>query len=519
MHKQETAGEAGQTSPGPATVVQDIRGAACYLCIFKVQPATSGKSLGQVGAELADGGRRQGMRAMNGRWAGAAQWVAGAVAVWIAVGTWQAEAGGEAEVAPAPAVVCGWPGYVLSNAFVRVGVVPSLGGRVMEYRVGDKQFLWVNADLAGKAPPESGLGPDNAWLNYGGDKLWPAPQGWDHAEQWPGPPDAVLDGQPHACEVVGQALRLTSKPDARSGIQFTRTIALAARSSRVRFEVTMRNTDTKPRRWGIWEHAQLEAAGADGKPNLRLRSFCPLNPRSHFQAGYNVVFGDARNPAWQADAQTGLFTAAYRYTVGKAVLDSPAGWVGTVDGACGKVFAQRFAFEPERDYPDGASVEFWHNGRGAFLAWGKENVMEDDPRKNPCVAESELISPFFRLEPGASCTWRYEWGAADIGGDFPVVACTSVGIAANPLKATARNGKARLSGRWGVFDQGRARGAWIGPDGRRLAEFDLGAVSPAGAFLLDAESDCPAAAVSLVVELAGARGESLGELGRSCIDR
>ena len=31
------------------------------------------------------------------------------------------------------------------------------------------------------------------WKNYGGAKTWPAPQGWDGAGQWPGPPDPVLD--------------------------------------------------------------------------------------------------------------------------------------------------------------------------------------------------------------------------------------------------------------------------------------------------------------------------------------
>lgn len=190
-----------------------------------------------------------------------------------------------------------------------------------------------------------------------------------------------------------------------------------------------------------------------------------------------------------------------------------------MDGTCGKVFVQRFVYEPEKDYPDGATVEFWHNGRGSFLAWGKENVMKDDPKQNPCVAESELISPFYRLDPGKACTWCYEWCAADIGGDFPILDCTSAGAVVEPLRVREANGKTRLTGRWGVFDEGRVRGAWIGPDGQRLAEFELGGASPARAFVLDAAVKSPANAVSLVVELIGSHGERVWELGRTFVGR
>jgi hypothetical protein len=69
--------------------------------------------------------------------------------------------------------------------------------------------------------------PKGEWLNYGGDKLWPAPQGWDGEDQWPGPPDPVLDGGPYELAVIEArgsqvAVRLTSREDPRSGIQSLR---------------------------------------------------------------------------------------------------------------------------------------------------------------------------------------------------------------------------------------------------------------------------------------------------------
>ena len=100
-------------------------------------------------------------------------------------------------------VVCnssyrGWESLCLSNGLVELQVLPNIGGRIIQFKLGGKEFLWVNPQLAGKLPPPSGLAADGGWFNAGGDKLWPAPQGWDNDQQWPGPPDAVLDGQPYA---------------------------------------------------------------------------------------------------------------------------------------------------------------------------------------------------------------------------------------------------------------------------------------------------------------------------------
>jgi len=354
----------------------------------------------------------------------------------------------------------GWKSQRLGNGLVELQVVPEIGGRVIQLTMGNKDFLWVNPQLAGKLPPESGVGPDNAWLNYGGDKLWPAPQGWDNAEQWPGPPDAVLDGGAYEMKVLSSgggkaSVMLTSGKDKRSGIQFSRVISVHDGSTRVSFEATMKNIDTKPRRWGIWAHTQLDGGKKGGGFNTEMNAYCPLNPKSHFTNGYSVIFGDEKNPSFQPDAAKNLMRVQYQYKVGKIGLDSPAGWVATVDGASGKVFVQRFVFEADKSYPENSSVEFWLNGLGSFKAWGKDNVMPDDPVKNPYVFESEILSPFAKLQPGESYTWKYDWYLTSIGaGKSEVVDCTSAGVVAEPLSAKVENGKIRLKGRFGVFAQG-----------------------------------------------------------------
>jgi hypothetical protein len=178
----------------------------------------------------------------------------------------------------------GWQTYRLSNGIVSLEVAPDLGGRLIQYSLGPHHFLWTNPDLAGQTPPASGLGPGGTFLNWGGDKLWPAPQGWDGPNQWPGPPDAVLDGSPyHAAPLAGAVLRMTSQKDARSGIRFSRVVTLENGSSILHVHATMENIDTKPHSWGIWTVTQLDARSVSGTGfNPNYWGYIPANPRSHF---------------------------------------------------------------------------------------------------------------------------------------------------------------------------------------------------------------------------------------------
>jgi hypothetical protein len=416
----------------------------------------------------------------------------------------------------------GWDSRRLTNGLVELQVVPAIGGRVIQYKLGDKEFLWVNPQLAGKLPPSSGLADDGSWLNYGGDKLWPAPQGWDNDSQWPGPPDAVLDGQPYASEELpaerGEAgLHLTSGPDARSGIQFSRVIRIFEGSTRVSFEASMKNIDTRPRRWGIWAHTQLDAANADGSSfNSRMCAWCPLNPQSRFPQGYSVIFGAPDNPSFQLDPARGLLRVPYQYQVGKVGLDSPAGWVATVDGASGRVFVQRFVFEPERAYPDGASVEFWHNGVGTIHAYNRDMVMADDPAENPYVFESEVLSPFAALEPGETYTWRYDWFATSIGGDLPVIDCNSSGVVVQPLRAVQSAGQVALTGRFGVFVPGTVRAEYCDASGALLSTRGPSlSVGPLAPVVIDMALDAPPDVATIRLILDDRHGAPLGELARA----
>ena len=80
----------------------------------------------------------------------------------------------------------GWDAEQLSNEWLRLTIVPQIGGRLMQVEFAGHPYLFVNPKYKGKyiAPPEAAkLG---RWINYGGDKLWPLPEGQGEG-QWPGP--------------------------------------------------------------------------------------------------------------------------------------------------------------------------------------------------------------------------------------------------------------------------------------------------------------------------------------------
>ena len=172
----------------------------------------------------------------------------------------------------APVDFRGWSAYRLGNGFVQLVAVPDIGGRIMAYDLGTHPFFFVDPALAGKlfSPEENqGDGSLAAWKNYGGDKTWPAPQGWNTEAQWHGPPDPVLDTGRYTVDELGADSRqatiaMISPPDARTGVQITRRFTLFPASSRVRVDLTFRNISDRPIRWSIWDVVQLRAVGNRG---------------------------------------------------------------------------------------------------------------------------------------------------------------------------------------------------------------------------------------------------------------
>ena len=67
----------------------------------------------------------------------------------------------------------GWKAVVMENGLITLVAVPGIGARIMQYDLGEHGSIFINEDELGKLyePRE-----DSLWHNYGGYKVWPAPQ-------------------------------------------------------------------------------------------------------------------------------------------------------------------------------------------------------------------------------------------------------------------------------------------------------------------------------------------------------
>jgi hypothetical protein len=382
----------------------------------------------------------------------------------------------------------------------------------MAYDLADYSYLFVDPELAGKlftAAENQGRGELADWKNYGGAKTWPAPQGWDGLDQWPGPPDAILDtGRYRLAELISTGaearIRMVSPLGSPTGVQITREARIAAGTSRLNLSLTFTNIGERPIRWSIWDVVQLRAdrLGSDGR--LTYEPDCvvtaPANPRSRFPAGYNIMFGAPDNPQWRTDQDQELFIATYRFEIGKVGLDSRGGWIAFANTATGYAFVERFATEPDGVYPDGgADVECWTVGRGQVA------TLSYDETSGPFLMETEVLGPFRDIAPGVTASFDIEWGACRSAG--PVLDVTAAGCISRRLTATSSNGQVALTGTFGVFDMGELELIWLADGGAMLASERLGLVTPLALVQLDHRAAVPAQAAGLRLDVVTPDGQ------------
>ncbi len=142
----------------------------------------------------------------------------------------------------------GWKSaYRVWNDTVEIVIVPQLG-RVMRYAyLNGDNLLWENASIVPGSKPQ---GAD--WTNYGGDKVWVAPQSND---TWP--PDRKVDPGPYSVERLANGLRLTNPPDSKFQVRISRDIVLADYGSKVSFTNRLQNLGP-PRKLCPWQVTQID---------------------------------------------------------------------------------------------------------------------------------------------------------------------------------------------------------------------------------------------------------------------
>lgn len=263
----------------------------------------------------------------------------------------------------------------LERGDLRLGLVPELGGRLLSVRHRGVELLWRNTellddDLRGDYAPNSGQMGD--WVNYGGDKTWPAPQGWAGPDQWPGPPDPVLDSGPYSVATDGDTVTMTSAPDPRTGLRFTRAITLL--DDGYRLNLRAENVSSRPVRWALWNVTQLPGGG-------------PVTAGLRRPEVVALVAGTG-TPEYTVDGDRLVVPA--QDVVGKLGVPGTAGWV--TYGA----LTLSFEVDPAGEYPDdGSPLEIWlEHPLPAPLA----ELGDLDPPAR--IVELEVLGPLTTLAPG-----------------------------------------------------------------------------------------------------------------------
>ncbi len=416
----------------------------------------------------------------------------------------------------------GWKVYRLSNGLVSLYIAPQLGGRAIQLELGEEHFFFVNKGLAGKVLPESENNLKTGWANYGGDKVWPAPEGWDNDDQWPSIPYYVLDGSTWDAEVMINnstevALRVTSPKDPRSGVQFVRTFHVYAGTTRVKVEELMRNISRRRVRWGIWHLIQNDASDASdpSKPNPDLFMYVPLNPHSMFPTGYYNPYGDARHPSYRVIEDGRMLRVHYLYRVGKVAADSDAGWYAVVNGQKSTCLVETFKYFAGQKYPDDASVESWNDGPGVISRGPFDQTLADDPAKTPYFLESEVLSPFATLDPGDEYEFTVQWSPTRAPN--PIRDTVWAGAISEPFSASINGSQARLRGIFGVFAPGTLQATFYSTLGEELSHENLLSVDPREVVNLDKSVALPHGAYRVSLRLLDSTGENLGFLGNAIL--
>jgi hypothetical protein len=288
----------------------------------------------------------------------------------------------------------------LDNGRLRLGIVPLLGGRLLSLVHDGAELLWRNTALlddrlhpVGGHRPAPTSGPMADWANYGGDKTWPAPQGWSSAREWAGPPDPVLDSGPYTAEVReegdGAAVTLESGHDPRTGLRLRREIRLGAGRAWYDLRLTAVNESSAPVRWALWNIAQypgggvvrVEVEAGSGEPvELAVGTAAPTWTRAGAgeRAGTDVL----EVPAQEVVGKLGFPGATGRLTYARRGHRLTMEWDVRAGAA----------------YPDGGSrAEVW-------MEHPLERPLEHLGGLNPPdrIVECEALGPWERLEPGAA---------------------------------------------------------------------------------------------------------------------
>lgn len=393
-----------------------------------------------------------------------------------------------------------WFALKVSNELISLSLVPEIGGRLLDLSLGGTEIFYSNPRLRGKFVPRFPEG--ESLRNYGGSKVWPAPQGWSSEQEWPGPSDPVLDCGAYDWKAElspeSASVHLESQHDEHTGITLRRQIKISSGCSSVEVLHRMQNTSRRPVCWSIWQVTQVNA-------DKDLEIFIPAS-------GFHQTFGDSLYSAASYCAAQNYVRVRYQDQVAKLAVEANRGWLASLHHSRGYVLAETFPITPGARYPDGAATAFWISGHGTFTLHGDRVDMGSQPSGCDPHVETEIMSPLTELAPGESFEFRTAWHAAAIDTN-EIADVTPAGVIGTRL-AVKLDSPARFTGSFGVFWVAKLRMLAYDRASRIVGAFDFGEVSPCVAVRLDRTADLPEQTTRCSLVLFDRNDKQLGVLDR-----
>jgi len=348
----------------------------------------------------------------------------------------------------------GWPAQQLSNQWLKLIIVPQLGGRLMQVTFAGHPYLFVNPQLKGKHFPPLTPADKPTWYNYGGDKIWPMPEGAQDDQHWPGPISDGLDDGDYAFRILSQdsscAARLEGPPEPKTGLQYTRDILIDSDSPQISFHAVMKNISTHDIRWSMQSVTQYDTAEPQNPNdfNRDFWAFTSVHPQSAYLDGFHVRSGLADDPSFALKNQ--LFRLHWLYLQNEVWLDSPAGWLAVVDAHAGFAMVERFTFQTNVEYPGKATVIFYKNGPSVEMNKdGMPFINAANAEDRLHYMEAEINSPIVNLKPSETYAFDTKWFPTRTEKEFSTV--SDAGIIERELSASRKPQSIVLTGKFGIF--------------------------------------------------------------------
>ena len=267
----------------------------------------------------------------------------------------------------------GWPNcYRVSNGLVEFIATTDVGPRIISYGfVGGANVFFVREDFAGQTGGAE-------WKNYGGHRIWHAPE--DKVRTY------EPDNSPTSVKVIENGLLLAMPAEKVSGIEKEIEITLAPSGTDVRVVHRLRNAGAWPVELAPWAISVMAPGGFGITPMPTAFHPDRLLPN---RALTLWPYTDMRDDRWLWG--TDYLLLRQKVVPGqertKVGVNNDLGWAAYYLKPY--LFIKRFTYVQGARYPDfNSSVEVFSNNR---------------------MLELETLAPLVTLPPGAVATHEERW--------------------------------------------------------------------------------------------------------------